>query len=261
MGVILDDHLKKAIQMYKDGMTISDINKQTGVAKNRMTQAIREFNIPKHKNIGSKPRFSYNQEFFSNINTEERAYWLGFLYADGYVSTKHDKFSLSISVKDRLHLEKLRDSLCPDKPIEEQHSQNAVRFTVISKRITGDLIMKGCVPQKSLILQPPPEGSIPDELIRHFIRGYFDGDGCARIQKGKYVSISLVGTKELLQFMVDRFTGIGCKFESEVRSIKRYYTWECSAKDTVKRIYHYFYTDATVFLERKEEKMRSVFSL
>nr|DAG90196.1 MAG TPA: endonuclease [Crassvirales sp.] len=60
-------------------------------------------------NTGSKSEF--NRDFFSVIDTEEKAYWLGFLYADGFISASGNTVGLSISLKDIDHLKKYNNAL------------------------------------------------------------------------------------------------------------------------------------------------------
>ena len=54
--------------------------------------------------------------------------------------------------------------------------QNQYKICVCGTKIHHDLEKHGCVENKSLILQFPT--TVPEELMHHFIRGYFDGDGC-----------------------------------------------------------------------------------
>lgn len=212
--------------------------------------------------FGSTAKYSYNYNAFKVIDTEEKAYWLGFMYADGYVSANIDKFSLSIADKDKEHLSLFRDFIVPDRPLESQKSQGANRITVSSKEITEDLVSKGCTPRKSLTLQPPAEGVIPNNLICHFVRGYFDGDGCARlVKKGTRVKIDLTGTEKMLEYCIEQFRGSGAICRSKIRKATNYnaYVWSNEAIGDIKKIYDYLYSHATVFLKRKEAIMRKVY--
>lgn len=203
-----------------------------------------------------KNMYSYNEQVFQYITSEESAYWLGFLYADGCVHSGTRKFvSLSISNKDREHLSKYRDFMCPEKPIEEQVKQNAVRVTVGSKIIHESLVKAGCTPKKSLTLQAPPKGLIPEELVRHFVRGYFDGDGSIAPTKKIYTVMTLTGTEHILNYCRDQFilAGAGCR--GKVRKDKNInaFRWKSESAPDLKIIYGYLYDGATIFLERKKE--------
>lgn len=118
-----------------------------------------------------------NRYIFDKIDTEEKAYWLGFLYADGSVGSKEDKIELSLAACDYNHIQKFKDFIGLDNKISYRKKQNAYRYSFRDKTFKEVLIKQGCVPKKSLILTFPTIDQVPVELIRHFIRGYFDGDG------------------------------------------------------------------------------------
>jgi hypothetical protein len=261
MGVRWDDKLKKSVSLYQEGHTIAEIHRMTGVSKNRMTLALREMNIPVRK-TGSSPSYQYRQDAFSVIDTQEKAYWLGFLYADGWVSTKLDKFYLTISDKDEEHLKEYRDFLCPDRPIERDRSRNSVRVSIVSKRLTQDLVKLGCTPRKSLTLKAPTEEMVPKHLVHHFIRGYFDGDGCARLsKKDTRVSVSFVGTEDIINYIVGYFKEREILFKSKPRKVKNVWVWECEATTAVRGIYNHLYWDSHTHLNRKRLIMIRAFGL
>ena len=62
---------------------------------------------------------------------------------------------------------------------------------------------KGCVPNKSLTLTFPSKDIVPSNLLRHFIRGYVDGDGCICVTKPEKIELNVLGTKEFLQGVLD----------------------------------------------------------
>jgi hypothetical protein len=263
MGVRWDDKLRKSVSLYEEGHTIKEVHEITGVSKNRMTLALKELGVEVRR-MGSVPSYQYRQDAFSAIDTQEKAYWLGFLYADGSVSTGEDRFSLGISKKDRGHLEEFRNFICPDKPIENLEGQKAVRVTVTSKKITSDLIKAGCVPQKSLILKAPTEDIVPKHLVHHFIRGYFDGDGCARLSKNETrVSVNFTGTEDILNYIVKYFKDKQILFKSKPRKVKQYnaWRWECEATTAVRGIYNHLYWDSHTHLNRKRLIMIRAFGL
>ena len=106
------------------------------------------------------------------------------MFADGYIVDNEkrygqDAFGLALAKDSIDSLEKFKKSIKATNPItwdtSKKGSQPQGRLLMRSQKTVNDLIDKGCVKQKSLILQPPK--NIPDDLIRHFIRGFFDGDG------------------------------------------------------------------------------------
>jgi len=112
----------------------------------------------------------------------------------------------------------------------------------------SDLIDKGVTPRKSLTLKPPV--GIPERLTRHWIRGYFDGDGCVHFrEKRRRLVIIISGTNYVLSF-IQNSLGFG-----RIRPQGRISRFEVSKEAEVKRFYNYIYKGATPYLERK----RSIF--
>ena len=133
-------------------------------------------------------KYSINENFFDVIDTEEKAYFLGFLYADGCNATNRNAVILSLKEDDRDILEKLNSLLQPKKPLgRTKYGQNTLMIS--NKHISQRLIELGCHRAKTYSLVFPSEKQVPKYLVRHFVRGYFDGDGWV----GKN-SICIVGT-------------------------------------------------------------------
>jgi intein/homing endonuclease len=134
---------------------------------------------------------------FDVIDTEEKAYWLGFIYADGYIETESNRFGIGISIKDYGHLVKfnsfmkylgnnIKTKISKQKYKGELKEKEICFWRVSDKHLKESLIKQGCFEKKSLILEFP---KIPAKLVKHFIRGYFDGDGCVSYYQNKtYIS-------------------------------------------------------------------------
>jgi hypothetical protein len=131
-----------------------------------------------------------NYDFFDLINSEEKAYWLGFLYADGNLAKSRWYTSLMVSQKDKAHLEKLAlifDIEAKDSIVKSGFNVGlgAAYIRINSTLIWDSLYQKGLVPRKSREDISSVFENIPSNLMNHFIRGIFDGDGCASLQRGK----------------------------------------------------------------------------
>ena len=170
-------------------------------------------NVLRKNNIKSRIRkHNCNEDYFEKIDSNEKAYWLGLLFADGYVrkrkpfNGKHKQggvVGISLKNGDEYLLEKLIIDFESTYRLTKQIKNNflSYKLEVNSSKMTDDLINLGCVPNKSLKLLPP---NLTDEFISHFIRGYFDGDGSI----GKYggrLKFSLLGTNELLVWVLNFF--------------------------------------------------------
>jgi intein/homing endonuclease len=162
-------------------------------------------------------KIDFNESFFETIDSEEKAYWLGFIAADGCIlivnknSNPSYRLSIGLSEKDLNHLEKFKKSIeLNHKLYKRENKYNykdqlsikiSYHIRIHSKKMFNDLLDKGITPRKSLTLKPPL--NVPEDLIRHWIRGYFDGDGSVGIRKNiDTLSIQLSGTKEVLEFIL-----------------------------------------------------------
>lgn len=123
--------------------------------------------------------YSIDKNFFEKIDSPEKAYVLGFIYADGYNSTK--QISMSQINQDKDILEKINKCLKSDSPIynyNNAYGNESVRLTFNSMKMCNDITQLGAIKNKSLVLKFPDNNIVPAKLKRHFIRGYFDEDGC-----------------------------------------------------------------------------------
>lgn len=202
--------------------------------------------------------------FFDKIDTEEKAYWLGFIYADGNITKKKDVFNLGLQIKDKNHLQKLASIFNKPIKISEEIRRGKMfqkgTLRVCSTYLCNSLISKGIIPRKTYI-DSDVFCHVPDELLRHFIRGNMDGDGCICrfIQYGKIrYRVDFLGRtkfiKELEAIFARKFS------EDSFYSTTCVSTWRlsiCSAS-TILRVLDWLYSGATVFLERKHEKYLSL---
>lgn len=137
--------------------------------------------ITNKRNLTSRRRrYIYDDHFFREIDTEEKAYWLGFIAADGSI-TRKDRLQICLAIVDFEHLEKFRNSLGSNLPIKKSTVKSVyseecktARISINSLSIVQGLKRFGIVPRKGLTVPWP---NLPNEMLRHYLRGYFDGDG------------------------------------------------------------------------------------
>lgn len=200
-------------------------------------------------------KYTYNKEYFKSIDTEEKAYWLGFLFADGSIMRNKDVLTglaLELSNKDLEHLKLFKNHIDSNSPIiYVNHKEiSQPRLRICSKELATDLSKHGMIPNKSLVLTFP---FLSDSLIRHFIRGYFDGDGNLYVNKEGKPRLSFLGTFEFLKEL-SRFLSlkIGCN-EATVSSMGKtnIFRIQYGGKNQVSNITKYLYRDADIYLVRK----------
>ena len=210
-----------------------------------------------------KRKYPIVEDFFDDINTEEKAYILGLLYADGYNDTNRNSVSLGLKETDREILDKITVLIQPTKPLQYintqnngfKNSQNQYRLVMESRKISQRLIELGCGKAKTHNLVFPTGTQVPKYLQRHFIRGYFDGDGSVSGDKQK--QLSFVGTIDFLlhlqQILIEELGFSKTKLdqrhkerEDEIRSL-RY----CGINQCI-TFRDWLYKDATICMERKK---------
>lgn len=261
------------IRMYNEGETYSSIAKIIHTKANKISTYLKSLGygvrpkntLKNHEYLSASRKNKLNERFFEVINTESKAYWLGFLYADGYVCKRHDKngkekggaVELSLQSRDKYHIQNFLDDIESTAPITDKKVKLngkdyfANRACISSIRMVNDLIHHGCFENKSLILQPPT--TVPKNLIPHFIRGYFDGDGCVCFYPERYGYVySILGTKEFLEFVV-RETGV---LSYDIRSFetKKCFELQIYSKKSVEIFHNYIYANKSIYLERKYQK-------
>lgn len=224
-------------------------------------------------------KYIFNEKFFEKIDTENKAYWLGFLYADGCIldmklsdGTKIPQtLQISISVKDIEIIYKFMKDIELEKNIYIGTSHNKksetqyCRLQVGSSIMVNDLIKYGCTPRKTYTLKFP--NNISKDLIRHFIRGYFDGDGSVYLSEHMQYD-KRRGKEYLQQSFCCNFQGT-YDFLSSLESILNenniitrplrkghgmVYSLDFGRKDSMINFFHYIYDNCNVYLDRKYNK-------
>lgn len=149
-----------------------------------------------------------NQTYFQN-ETENMAWLMGFLAADGCIEKNRNIIKLSLSTVDKEILEKIREELQLESSVKNyQTSQgyNVSKLQWSSEQHKKDLANYGIIPQKTFKLLPPYK--LNKKFWKDYIRGFWDGDGSITLLKNNYNSLAwqlISGTKEILEFIVDYF--------------------------------------------------------
>jgi hypothetical protein len=207
-------------------------------------------------------KYNIDETFFDVIDTEEKAYFLGFLYADGYNNTDRNSVALSLKESDKDILIRLNSLIQPDKPLQYvefkketrgyKNSSNQYRLVIANKHISERLTELGCCKNKTHTITFPSEEQVPKHLQRHFVRGYFDGDGWVGEK-----AISIVSTlnfcNSLAETLKEEFN-INCyiraRHPERNNSIRMLELNKKSARTFLKWIYK----DSNIHLQRKYDR-------
>ena len=217
-----------------------------------------------------------NHDYFEKIDTQDKAYWLGMIFADGgvYHRTETSKsLRLELKISDRYLIDELSRSLGSPLKSKEyigkstwkniKHNDTLKHNAYCawhSEKLVNDLSKYGVIPNKTLTLSKIPT-EIPQELMRHFIRGYFDGDGTVYHYKdGNRIVIrfGFYGTEDFVGSILSKLKSINIGVNVNVYNQKESNVsfFLCTAKQDVKNFYDYIYKDANIFLNRKKEKFK-----
>ena len=130
-----------------------------------------------------KRKYQVDENYFENLDTENKNYWFGFILADGHIRKQDNMLQIELNNKDVELLIKFKEHIKFEGNIEFNIERKSVKIRIFSENIFNDLIKHGCIQDKTLNLQF--HLNIKDEYIHHFLRGYFDGDGSIKGVKNK----------------------------------------------------------------------------
>lgn len=232
-------------EQYKLGNSIENVSKIFNVKIETIRKWERIHGIKLKREV-TKRKNHFNEHFFENIDTEEKAYILGFIMADGYVSSNGRTLSIAIAQKDVDILHKINAAMVSSANIniKKHKPENQLVLNLCSVKLVSSLGLYGVVKNKTSTIKFP---QIKDfDMYKHFIRGYFDGDGYI----GHQQCVITTGSKEFVEGF-NNFINTKYSFEPYIRKMGNAYQITFNRRD--KDIINYIYKDANIFLSRKYE--------
>jgi len=200
-------------------------------------------------------KYHYDEFFFRKIDTEDKAWVLGWFFSDGNVQ----KNRIRLGINDLEVLEKIRDRFKFNGPFHIRKESKEHRKTYIlyisSRILASDLTKLGCPPNKTFLLKFPTEEMVPRHLIPAFIRGEFEGDGCCYYNKiNKNYTVSICGTRHLLEG-INNFCGThGIFSQRHPERNKDNLDLRIFRREDVKTFLDLIYKDANFYMQRKFDK-------
>jgi hypothetical protein len=199
--------------------------------------------------------------YFDKIDTENKAYLFGFILADGHICTnpKNKSVSIEIAKKDLEILKFAKKEFKYAGKIKTTIHNNTLykRLRIYGNQFTDCLINKGVDSNKTITLKYP---LIEENLQRHFIRGYFDGDGCIHISKRKTINkyryeLTIIGTESFSNQLNDIISHtIGFRFLKKFKKTKSnnmICILHTSSIKNIKLFLNWIYYNSTFYLTRK----------
>lgn len=251
---------EEIVRRYVDGESVTKLSKELGIQNQRI------YGFLKRRGIKSRPIRKYNlqENLFEKIDSEDKAYWLGFLFAECTLDEKRYCLGINLGPDEREHLERFCFALQSSHPIQPIRKPRAAwSLKIGSKKLCKTLQAMGLGHGKTQNLKWP---KLRQDMILHFIRGFLDGDGwitCWVNKKGKrswsigFASCSR-GFLESLQQEINRFTGVeGGSISSRTYENPNWndgHQLTYGGNKAVQRVGSVLYGKAHVFLPRKKMK-------
>lgn len=253
------------LKMYIDGISTFEIAKKFNVSEVSVNALARRHIIKRP--VGFLNDIVFDYFYFDNIDTEEKAYTLGFIYADGHVGDREVKIAIKSS--DINILNKIKSSMNGDFNISISTNSNGfgvceiARLSFSNSHTIQKLREIGIKSNKTIDCSFP---TLDNSLIKHFIRGYMDGDGsfskCMSCDGYTRYSFSFVGTESFLNVLRAKIIENG--FNVSIEFSRRFNTTNCcysirgSGKKNTISFLDWIYSDSNIYLDRKYDKYLSI---
>jgi intein/homing endonuclease len=251
-----DEQVTYIIDKYlNENYTLKQLGREFNCNYATIRNLLNRHNI---KSRGNKQGYPRNEYYFNKIDNKDKAYWLGFLYADG--CTHSTRNEISIGITDEEHVEKFKiaigainHKITVSNDERWKNAKPIYHFSIKDAQLHKDLERWGCVANKTFIISKIP--NIPRDYVSHFIRGYFDGDGSLHYLKStnNYRISFTCGSKSFLEDIRKELNlekiSIGKQKDTNT------YYFQISGRKQVVKILGYLYKDSTeeIRLNRKYE--------
>lgn len=265
---IFSDQDVEFIKNNYEFMTSAEIGEILGFTTNQIQGKVNKLNLKsKRRNI--------NDTYFERINTQLKAYYLGFIYADGYIIYDEDRhsyeFGMELQSEDKYILEKLNNELGGENIIYHSdpkdvlvcgvqiaHSGHSDILRVYSKKLVCDLIKNGIETNKTLKDTYP---IVDDKFFFDWLRGYIDGDGCYYNDNNQTYMHITCATVAPLMYIQEKLNNFGIKTQIYAENERKYRLMCTSFNEMSKLINHLYYEDGLFYLQRKYEKIKHFLGL
>ena len=271
--MLLENKIDEMIELYNNRYSYQKIADKYNCSKSHVMKLLNGKVISRNNHEKGKTK-ECDENYFDCIDTESKAYILGFIYADGFVGD--EKFNnIVIAVNDLEILEfiakefKFTGNIRKTKKGGFENSKCGYSLNFSSKIMASRLREIGLYPNKSLTIDTLPQ--IDKKLVRHFIRGYFDGDGSIVLSHNtsyykaidgviKYIyptyCFMILGTKGFLEEIIKEaefnYAKIHNTKSEKIKCIK------INAKKEFNNIFKYLYDNSTIKLQRKYNKWNEI---
>lgn len=270
-----EEIINEILQKYDNGQSITSLNKEYHTTKVRDLLIENNRQVPEsRKGIGGRKRqCTLNENYFQELDSKDKAYFLGFIYADGFITKpSRGQNILGLTLAEIEPIDKFKKYIQTNKKVgyykkTSSYSNKSYEYKLAlnSDKLVSDIEKLGVIERKTLTLTFP---NLREDLIPHFIRGYFDGDGSVFLHKdsreeysyNEYLGINICGTKEFLIALTKHLPFLEegqCIYKEERKETN---CWNLKMASNIRslELYHYMYKDCNdLYLSRKREKFEN----
>lgn len=270
-----EEIINEILQKCDNGQSITSLNKEYHTTKVRDLLIENNRQVPEsRKGIGGRKRqCTLNENYFQELDSKDKAYFLGFIYADGFITKpSHGQNILGLTLAEIEPIDKFKKYIQTNKKVGYYKKTNSYsnksyeyKLALNSDKLVSDIEKLGVIERKTLTLTFP---NLREDLIPHFIRGYFDGDGSVFLHKdsrkeysyNEYLGINICGTKEFLVALTKHLPFLEegqCIYKEERKETN---CWNLKMASNIRslELYHYMYKDCNdLYLSRKREKFEN----
>lgn len=266
---------------YEKGLSSLQIANLCGACRSEIQKYLKEYNIVESK---KRTRYNINKDYFSEY-TSNNCYWAGFICADGHIENyipcdrkvPNYKLKILLSKKDEDHLIHFVSELGYTKNILRYRStsirnktHDSVSFSSSIKKICTDLNENFDIQYGNKSCKEVFSGKVPNEFVKDFIRGHFDGDGSVYTDKNKkQLRIAIVAGKdfliELKKYLSNQLgKDIGHIYKERENDLSNsnngLYKYCIMKKEHVRFFYNFIYYDNCIALERKRNVFENFYN-
>lgn len=252
--ILTQEQERMLCEDYNNGVKFLDIAEKYNISTGPLRHRIKKFNLFRISKNGR--HYKINENFFNDLDNEEKLNYFGFIAADGCLSKKGEKISFILATKDIQYLKNMLVAMESNYPVIETNYKKKngkvyfdCRLLICSKIMYNDLILHGLSSRKSLTLQPPKIDCDNENYVRWFLRGLWDGDGSLNTKTHVCFICASFPIVDWIVNMVEKYVGIKpTKIENcnnKIAKIRYNRKKECFL------LVSWLYKDAKVYLQRK----------
>lgn len=247
---------KKICDRYTaGGVSITSLAKEFSYSTYLIKNILEKNHIEIHK---FRPlNYNLKDDYFEIIDSEAKAYYLGFIFSDGSVSER--TLQIEIHEKDIDILDKLKKELNSNATISRRNNRQTVTLSIVSRKMVEDLNRYGIVKNKTYVTKGLP--NIPRQYVKDFLRGLLDGDGWLSLDKNGRWHMGFVSHYKETCEDFKRYCNllIKNKITSNINPFGNSYIFQSAHQEIVKELLSILYKDSNFYLTRKYLKAAQIF--